>query len=161
MKRIQRSLTGVSGSCRTDWDWEGEGCFERRIGVLPALLRVCSFRVSPLFQLPASEGHSASQDSKEWTLMADRLHIWKKLVNNAVTFQLEEHCHPGGNSTESLSLQVDPSFRELVLRNGVKSLVSLWKESMPNWLWGWSAVNEENAAKRLRKIKHRIRSITL
>lgn len=64
--------------------------------------------------------------------MADRLHIWKKLVNNTVTFQLEEHCHPGGNSTESLSLQVDPSFRELVLRNGVKSLVSLWKEIMPN-----------------------------
>lgn len=60
-----KKLKGVSGSCRTDWDREGEGCFERRIGILPALLRVCPFRVSPLFQLPASEGHSASQDSKE------------------------------------------------------------------------------------------------
>lgn len=66
------------------------------------------------------------------TSTADRAPIWKKLVYNIVTFQLEEHCHPGGNSTESLSLQVDPSFRELALRNGVKSLVSLCKESMPN-----------------------------
>lgn len=41
-----------------------EGCFERRTGI-PAPLRVCSFHVSPLFQLPASEGQSASQDSKE------------------------------------------------------------------------------------------------
>lgn len=85
-----------------------------------------------MFPLPASEGLSASQDSKEMTSMADRAPHLEKSLFKCSHLSTEEHCHPGGNSTESLSLQVDPSFRELALRNGVKSLVSVCKESMPN-----------------------------
>lgn len=158
MKRIPRNLTrslwNMQDRMETEKQrtiWLEEATFFSSFS--PQSLLISCFRCQTLRDLVLL------RTQRKWLLRLTGLPIWKKACLNVVTFQLEEHCHPGGNSRESLSLQVDPSFRELALRNGVKSLVSLCKESMPNWMLRWSVLNGANTAWRLKKTKHRAGSI--